>query len=53
MAINIGIELDPRVELKVRRTLDGNILIMDHEDIDIVLMLETEYCCMVVLKLYK
>ena len=44
MTINIGIKLDPRVNLKARRTLDGNILIMDHEDIDIVLMLEKGKC---------
>ena len=37
MTIDVKIELDPRVELKARRTLDGNILILDHEDIDIVL----------------
>lgn len=44
MTVNIGIDLDPRVELKARRTLDGNIMIMDHEDIDIVLMLEKGKC---------
>ena len=44
MTVNIGIDLDPRVELKARRTLDGNILIVDHEDIDIVLMLEKGKC---------
>ena len=40
MAINVDIELDPRIELKARRTIDGNIIILDHEDIDIVLMTE-------------
>jgi hypothetical protein len=44
MTVNIGIELDPRVELKARRTLAGDIMIMDHEDIDIVLMLEKGKC---------
>lgn len=44
MTLNLKIELDPRVELKARRTLDGNILILDHEDIDIVLMLEKKKC---------
>lgn len=44
MTVNLKIELDPRVELKARRTLDGNILILDHEDIDIVLMLEKNKC---------
>ena len=44
MTVNIGIELDPRVELKARRTLGGDIMIMDHEDIDIVLMLEKGKC---------
>lgn len=40
MTINVDIEFDPRVNLKARRTLDGNIIILDHEDIDIVLMKE-------------
>lgn len=44
MTIKATIELDPRVELKMRRTLDGDILIMDHEDIDVVLMLEKKKC---------
>ncbi|MBL18302.1 MAG: hypothetical protein CMC82_00525 [Flavobacteriaceae bacterium] len=44
MAIDINIELDPRVELKARRTLDGNILILDHEDLDIVLVKEKNKC---------
>ncbi len=44
MTIKVTIELDPRVELKMRRTLDGDILIMDHEDIDVVLMLEKKKC---------
>ena len=44
MTVNVDIKLSPRVELKARRTLDGNILVLDHEDIDIVLMLEKGKC---------
>ena len=33
-----------QIELQARRTLDGNILIMDHESIDIVLMPESNKC---------
>ena len=44
MSIKAKIELDPRVKLKARRTLDGNILILDHEDIDIVLLPEKNKC---------
>jgi hypothetical protein len=44
MAVNLEIKLDPRVKLKARRTLDGNILILDHEDIDIVLMKDSKRC---------
>ena len=44
MTINLNIELDPRIELKARRTIDGNIIILDHEDIDIVLMKEKKKC---------
>tara|TARA_B100000085_G_scaffold193893_1_gene177791 strand:+ start:12262 stop:12807 length:546 start_codon:yes stop_codon:yes gene_type:complete len=44
MTVTLDIQLDPRVELKARRTLDGNIMILDHEDIDIVLMLEKKKC---------
>jgi hypothetical protein len=44
MTVSLKIELDPRVELRARRTLDGNILILDHEDIDIILMLEKSKC---------
>lgn len=44
MTIDINIKLDPRVELKARKTLDGNILILDHEDIDIVLISEKNKC---------
>lgn len=44
MTVNVKLELDPRIELKARRTIDGNIMIFDHEDIDIVLMLEKSKC---------
>lgn len=44
MTINVDIKMDPRVELKARKTLDGNILILDHEDIDIVLMKGKNKC---------
>jgi len=44
MAIDIKIELDPRISLKARRTIEGNIIILDHEDIDIVLMSEKKKC---------
>jgi hypothetical protein len=44
MAININIELDPRINLKARRTIEGNIIIFDHEDMDIVLMTEKKKC---------
>tara|TARA_R100001510_G_C7601046_1_gene167610 strand:- start:187 stop:735 length:549 start_codon:yes stop_codon:yes gene_type:complete len=44
MTISIDIEMDPRIELKARRTIDGNILILDHEDIDIVLIPEKNKC---------
>lgn len=36
--------MDPTVSLKARRTLDGNILILDHEDIDIVFISEKGKC---------
>ena len=44
MTISVDIKMDPRINLKARRTLDGNILVLDHEDIDIVLMLEKGKC---------
>ena len=44
MKINAKIELDPRVKLKARRALDGSILILDHEDLDIVLFPEKNKC---------
>lgn len=42
--IDVDIKRNPRIELKARRTLDGNILIFDHEDIDIVLSMEAKKC---------
>ena len=44
MSIDVNIKLDPKIELKARRTLSGDIMIFDHEDIDIVLMLEKKKC---------
>lgn len=44
MTIKAKIELDPRIKLQAKRTLEGNILILDHEDIDIVLMPEKNKC---------
>lgn len=44
MTITAKIELDPRIKLQAKRTLEGNILIVDHEDIDIVLIPEKNKC---------
>jgi hypothetical protein len=44
MTIKIDIEMDPRINLKARRTIEGNIMILDHEDMDIVLMTEKMKC---------
>jgi len=46
MAITLNIERDKSItiELNAKRTLDGNIMIFDHEDVDIMLMLETKKC---------
>ena len=44
MTIKAKIELDPRIKLKARRTLDGNIMILDHEDIDMVFLPEKNKC---------
>ncbi len=44
MTISVDIQTDPKIKLKARRTLDGNIMIFDHEDIDIVLSLENKKC---------
>jgi hypothetical protein len=37
MPLSVEIEKSPRISLKARRTLDGSVMIFDHEDIDIVL----------------
>lgn len=44
MEVKAKIKLDPRVKLKARRTLEGNIMILDHEDIDIVFLPEKNKC---------
>ena len=44
MTIKARIELDPRIKLKAKRSLDGNIMIFDHEDIDIVYIPESNKC---------
>ena len=44
MTISVDIERIPRVKLKARRTLNGNIMIFDHEDIDIVVSTEGKKC---------
>ena len=44
MTVSVDIKMDPRIDLKARRTMDGNILVLDHEDIDIVLMKEKKKC---------
>tara|TARA_B100000131_G_C18102387_1_gene606528 strand:- start:771 stop:1313 length:543 start_codon:yes stop_codon:yes gene_type:complete len=44
MTISVDIKQNPEISLKVRRTLNGNIMIFDHEDIDIVLSVESKKC---------
>ena len=44
MSIKAKIKLDPRIDLKARRTLRGDLMVLDHEDIDIVLMMEKGKC---------
>jgi hypothetical protein len=44
MTVSVNLEKDPRISLHARRTLDGNVLIFDHEDIDIVLSVESKKC---------
>jgi hypothetical protein len=44
MALSVDIKKDPKVNLKARRTLSGNIMIFDHEDMDIVLSTEGNKC---------
>lgn len=44
MTVSVDIIKDPVISLKARRTLDGNIMILDHEDIDILLSVEGKRC---------
>ena len=44
MKLTVDIIQDPVISLKARRTLDGNIMIFDHEDIDIFLSIEDKRC---------
>jgi len=44
MTVSVKVERDPEIQLKAKRSLDGNIMIFDHEDIDIILMLEKNKC---------
>lgn len=44
MTISVDIEKNPTISLKLRRTLDGKVMIFDHEDIDIILSLENKKC---------
>ena len=44
MTINAKIKFDPRVTLRARRTLGGDIILMDHEDLDIVFIKEKKKC---------
>ena len=44
MTLPVDIIQDPVISLKARRTLDGNIMIFDHEDIDIFLSIEDKRC---------
>lgn len=43
MTVKLNIS-DEFVKLNAKRTLDGNILILDHEDMDIVIMIESLKC---------
>ena len=44
MAISVNILENPTISLKARRSLDGKIMIFDHEDIDIILSSEGMKC---------
>lgn len=44
MTISVDIKQNPEIKLKARRTINGNIMIFDHEDIDIVLSVESKKC---------
>jgi hypothetical protein len=44
MTISVDIKQNPTIKLRARRTLDGNVMIFDHEDIDVVLSLQSKKC---------
>ena len=44
MTVTVDIKKLPTIELDAKRSLDGNIMIFDHEDIDIILMVEQRKC---------
>lgn len=44
MSVDVKINFDPRIKLKAKRMLDGNVMILDHEDIDIVFVEEKNKC---------
>ena len=44
MTISVDILENPTIKLKARRSLDGKVMIFDHEDIDIVLSTENKKC---------
>lgn len=44
MTVSVDIVKDPVIKLKARRTLDGNVMIFDHEDMDIYLSAEGKKC---------
>ena len=44
MEIKAKIEMDPRVKLKAKRSLSGNIMVLDHEDLDVVYVPDKRKC---------
>jgi len=44
MTLTVDIKKNPTISLKARRTLDGNVLIFDHEDVDLYLSVEGKKC---------
>lgn len=44
MTLTVDIKRNPTISLKARRTLDGNVLIFDHEDVDLYLSVEGKKC---------
>ena len=44
MTVSVDIIKDPVIKLKARRTLDGNVMIFDHEDMDIYISAESKKC---------